>query len=73
MLQRRFTLPVEQDVDDRPLRGGKDHRLDPDLPFVAAAVCADQLHPRVWDSEVEDAGVGGVGEIEADDLVSARG
>src|SRR3954452_24141276 len=39
--------------------------------LVAAAVAADELHPGARDTEVEDAGVGRVRELEADDFAGA--
>ena len=40
--------------------------------FVAAAVGADELHLRLLHADVEHTGVGGVGEVEADDLAETR-
>ena len=39
--------------------------------FVAAAVASDELHPAARYGDVEQAGVGGVGEVEPHDLASA--
>ena len=72
VLQRRRSGRVEEDVEDDPLGRREDHRLDELLVLAAAAVAADDLHPCVGDGEVEDAGVGGVGEVEADHLVPPR-
>ena len=37
---------VESDVDDGAFGGGEEYFLDERLVFVAAAVAADELHPR---------------------------
>ena len=68
MLQRRRSGRVEEDVEDDSLRRREDHRLDELLVLAATAVATDDLHPCVGDREVEDAGVGGVREVEADHL-----
>ena len=68
MLERRLSGLVEEHVDDDALGGRKDDVLDHLLALVVAAVAADELHPRTGDADLEDARVGRVGQIEADDL-----
>ena len=59
---------VEAHVDDRALRRRQDHGVDELLVLAAAAVAADELHPPAADGDVEHARVGGVDEVEANDL-----
>ena len=70
----RVSLPrlLEEHVDDDALRRGEDHRVDEGLALVAAAVAADELHTRAGQRDVEDTRVGGVGQVEADDLATLR-
>ena len=72
VLERQLARLLEEHVDHDPLRRRQDHRLDELLVLVAAAVAADELHPGARQRDVEDAGVGGVGQVEADDLAALR-
>ena len=72
MLERQLPRLLEEDVDDDALGWGEDHRVDERLALDAAAVAADELDPRAGQGDVEDARVGGVGQVEADDLVELR-
>ena len=62
---------VEQNVDDEALRGRDQHVVDECLSLVAAAVASDQLHLGTCERQPEDAGVRGVRDEEADDLIPA--
>ena len=64
--------PVEEDVDDGPLGRGEHDLVDDLLALVAAAVPADELHPRAGQGNVEDTRVRRVRQVEADDLARAR-
>ena len=68
MLERRVAHGVEAHVDDRALGRRENDRLDELLPLAAAAVAADELHPAAADGDVEHARVGGVDQVEANDL-----
>ena len=68
VLERELARPVEEDVHDDALRGRKDDRVDELLVLDAAAVAADELHPRARKGDVEHARVRGVREVEANDL-----
>ena len=72
VLERQLAGPLEQDVDHHSLRGRQDDVLDEPLVLDMPAVAADQLHACARQSDLEDAGVGGIGQVEADDLVSSR-
>ena len=68
MLERERTGLLKQHVDHHSLRRSEDHVVDELLVLDAATVAADQLHPRSRQRDPEDAGVGGVGQVEAHDL-----
>ena len=55
-----------------PLRRREHDRLDELVALVAAAVAADELHPRAGQGDVEDPRVGGVRQEEAHDLARPR-
>ena len=38
--------------------------------LVSAAVASDEFHARAWQRNLEDACVGGIGQVEADDLAA---
>jgi hypothetical protein len=63
---------LEEDVDDHTLGGRQENLLDEALVLVVSAVSADELHASPWQRHVEDASVGGVGEVEANDLPRSR-
>ena len=69
MLECQLAGLVEQHVDDGSFRGCDDHRVDDLLTFTASAVAAYELHLGSGKRDVEDACVGGVGQVETDDLV----
>ena len=60
----------KEHVDDDTLGGGEQDLVDELLALVVAGVGADQLHLRARQRHVEDARVGGVGEVEAHDLAA---
>ena len=72
VLERQVPRSVEEDVDDHPLRRRDDHLLDELLVLDMAAVAADELHPSSWERDLEDPGVGGVGQVEAHHLAELR-
>ena len=72
VLERQLTGLLEQHVDHHSLRRSEDHVVDELLVLDVAAVAADQLHPRPRQRDLEDAGVGGVGQVEAHDLAELR-
>lgn len=49
-----------------------DHVVDELLLFDMAAVASDQLHPRPRQGDLENAGVGGIGQVRAHDLAQLR-
>ena len=75
VLQRQIAGLVEQHVDHHSLGGSEHDVVDEPLVLDAAAVAADELHPRTGQRDSEHAGVGGVRQIEAHDLaeLSAQG
>ena len=46
VFQHELAGLLEQHIDDGPLRRSEDHVLDELLVLDAAAVAADELHPR---------------------------
>ena len=72
VLERQPPRLLEEHVDHDPLRRRQDHRVDELLALVAAAVAADELHPRARQCDVEHARVRGVGQVEANDLAALR-
>ena len=72
MLECQLCRLVEQDVDDDPLGGRENDRLDELFLLAAAAVAADELHLRARKRDVEDARVRGVRQVDPNDLVLLR-
>ncbi len=70
VLERELAGLLEEDVDDDALGGSKQHLFDELLTLVVTAVGADELHPCARQGDVEDAGVGRVREVEANDLAT---
>ena len=68
VLQRQLARRVEQHVHDGPLGRRQHDVLDELLALAAPAVAADELHARSGQRDLEDAGVGGVRQIQAHDL-----
>ena len=68
VLERRPSRLFEQHVHDDALRRRDDDRLDELLALDPAAVAAHELHARARQRDVEDARVGRVRQVEADDL-----
>ena len=64
---------LEEDVDHDPLGRRQENLVDEALVLVVSAVSADELHASSRQRHVEDASVGGVGEVEAHDLAALRG
>ena len=73
MLEGQTARLLEERVDDDPLGRREHDRLDELLALDTAAVAADELQPRPRQRDVEDARVGGVREVEANDLALLRG
>ena len=65
VLQRELAGVLEQHVDDGPLRRRQHDVLDELLALDAAAVAADELHPRPGQRDLEHARVGGVGQVDS--------
>ncbi len=72
VLECQLPRLLEERVDHDPLGGSEDHRVDELLLLVAAAVAADELHPRARKMDLEHARVRGVGQVEANDLAELR-
>jgi hypothetical protein len=72
VLQGEVNGTIEEDIDDYALGWSDDYVFDELLVLHMAAVAADQLHPGSRHSHPEDTGVGGVSEVEADDLAELR-
>jgi hypothetical protein len=70
VLEREDAGLFEVGVHDDALRGGQEHLLDEYLLLVVTAVAADELQRGSRQRDVEDTGVGGVGEVETDDLAA---
>ena len=73
MLEGQTARLLEERVDDDPLGRCEHDRLDELLALDTAAVAADELQPRPRQRDVEDARVGGVREVEANDLALLHG
>ena len=68
VLELELACVRKEHVDDDTLGGGEQDLVDQFLALVVAGIGADQLHLRARQRHVEDARVGGVGEVEAHDL-----
>ena len=72
VLERELAGALEEHVEDHALRRRQDRLLDDLLALAAAAVAADELHARPGQLDLEDARVGGVGQIQAHHLALPR-
>ena len=63
---------AEENVDDHAFRGGEEHLLDELLLLIVAAVPRRPASSAPQARRLEDPGVRGVREVEADDLVTLR-
>jgi hypothetical protein len=72
MLEPHLPRNVEQDIQNRPLRGRKQDLFDPGLAFVSTAVAADELRASAANREVEDPRVRRVDQIQAHYLSHCR-
>ena len=68
VLEADVARAVEQDVDNRSLRGCQPNLVDEGFLLVASAVPANELHAGTREGDVEDAGIGGVDQVKADDV-----
>ena len=73
VLKLQLSRLVEQHVDHYALRRRENHFIDELLVLDMPAVAADQLHSRPRQRNLEHPGVGGVGQVEADDLAELCG
>ena len=72
VLQDQLAGRLEAHVDDDALGRGEDDVLDELLVLDAAAVAADELHPRARQRDLEHPGVGRVRQVQPHDLARAR-
>ena len=73
MFQDQLARRLDQHFHHGPLRRRQHDMLDELLVLNPTAVPADQLHPRARQGDVEDAGVGGVGQPQPHDLARREG
>src|SRR5262245_54803070 len=71
LLEVELTGTLEQHVDDGSLRGRDQYVGHKLLIFDPTAVAADQFHLRARYAEIEWADIGGVRQVQANNLAAA--